>query len=163
MIVLFLFLFQILVQPVLAEEQVVLDFFYSGGCGSCKAKFPIIQELEQDEKYRDSVIFNWKDKSNNVSAIDEYETVYRPIFAANASFPLSFVVIKNETDRIIIIKNITVEHLSNVLDTYLSINNNASNGGNETTDESNETPGFELIIILCGISLVLLWKRRRLA
>ena len=158
-LVFFLFFF-CMVQPALAEKTITLDFFYSGSCSSCQAKFPIIQELEQNETYNSTVIFNWKDETNNESARQEYENVYDPIFRKNASFPLAFVVIKNETNRTIIILDdyTTVENITRVLNTYIT----GKPFTEPSTPQSDKTPGFDLILILGCIALVLFMKRKRI-
>lgn len=150
-----LLLVQCIVHPVAAEKTIVLDFFYSGGCLPCEKKFSIIQGFEHNETYNNTVIFHWRDyakDSGDEIAIQEYDTIYYPIFRENISFPLSFVVIKNETNRTII-TNITNESIAMVLDTYIS--------GVKPTEQSNGTPGFELIPVVIAISLVILWKRKR--
>jgi len=139
------------VQPVYAKKAVTLDFFYSGSCGSCREKFPIIQELEHNATYNTTVQFYWKDTSYDEAAREEYETVYDPMFRANHSFPLTFVVIKNDTARTII-TGISVLNISVVLDDYLA--------GTPHT-EPDETPGFALILLLMSIPFVLFMKRRR--
>jgi thiol-disulfide isomerase/thioredoxin len=146
-----------MVQPALAEKKVILDFFYSGGCGSCLTKLLIIQGLEQNESYNTTVFFHYKNyaaDSGDEAAIQEYQTVYEPMMLANHSVWLSFVVIKNVTDRTII-TDITVENITRVLNTYIA--------GTPNAERSDETPGFVLILILSSIAFVLFMKRKRMS
>jgi hypothetical protein len=148
-----LIFFQFVIQPVLAEEQVIFDFFYESGCNSCEENLVLFQPLEQDEKYKDVVVFNWKDKATNESAKQEYETVYHPIFQEIPSFPLSFIVIKNATNRTIITPpDMTMEYVTSVLDEYVA--------GVEI-EKSEDTPSFELIFVIAAVALMLLWKRKQ--
>ena len=47
------FLFQLFIQPVLADNDIDLEFFYNENCGSCIELIPTIDEIEN--KYNDSV------------------------------------------------------------------------------------------------------------
>jgi hypothetical protein len=117
LILLLLIAFQMIVQPVLADEQIIMDFFYSGACGSCREKFPVIQEIEQNETYNDRVIINWKDHANNQTAKQEWEDVYVPKIGR----VIIFVVIKSETNETILLRDdITEDEIKRNLDLYLA-------------------------------------------
>ena len=63
LIVAFLFLLlQTLIQPVLADEKIGLDFFYSSNCASCEEKLVIIEDdFEKNETYDNILIITKKD------------------------------------------------------------------------------------------------------
>ena len=119
-------LFQSLIQPVLAEEKIALDFFYSSNCASCEEKLVIIEDdFEKNETYDDILIITKKDIAANEDYFDEWGNVYDYY-----SYP--FVVIKSGINETIIGEmDITVEYVGNVIATYLE-------GGkpNETSDEN---------------------------
>jgi len=43
-----LFLFQLLIQPVLADAEITVDYFYSSGCGTCRTNKEHIREVEEN-------------------------------------------------------------------------------------------------------------------
>ncbi len=93
-----LFLFQLLIQPVLADAEITVDYFYSTNCGSCRDKKEWIGEVE--DYYNDSkdiIVFQMKDININSSYNDEYQ-YYRTNYGA--SWP--FVVVKNSTNLTIV-------------------------------------------------------------
>jgi len=121
-----LLLLQSLIQPVLAEEKIVLDFFYSSNCASCEEKLVIIEDgFEKNETYDDILVITKKDIAANEDYFDEWGNVYD-------YYPYPFVVIKSGANEIIIGEmEITVEYVGNVITAYL--------GGekpNETSDEN---------------------------
>jgi len=145
-----IFIIQFLIVPASAEEQIIFDFFYEGECGTCLENKEIIDQISSEEKYSDYVTFNYKDKANDADAAEEYETVYYPIFNEQHSFPLSFVVIKNQTNETLISEptNLNYEYLTGILDTYLA------------GIESNSTPGFEILFLFAGIFIIFLLKKK---
>ena len=72
-----LFLFQCLIYPVLAEDEIVVEYFYSSKCGSCREYSNVIEELEQN--YTDNVVFRWLDikDAENWSKLLEYDLEQR--------------------------------------------------------------------------------------
>ena len=117
-------------QSVLADDRITVDFFYSHNCGSCRVKYPIINETEN--KYQDKIIVNWKDIAENSTYQKEYQAVRKNYTTAYTPF----VLIKNNFNSTILLKqNITVSDLSRVIDAYL-------NG-----TSPNETYNSDLIVI----------------
>jgi len=111
-----LFCIQLMIQPVLAEEDhIVLDFFYSSGCGSCDVKLKLIEdEFEYNETYQDILVVVKKDIAANHTYRTEWKEKYSTV-----SYP--FVVIKNETNETVIPKqHIEVVYIANVLDAYIA-------------------------------------------
>jgi len=125
LIVAFLFLLlQSLIQPVLAEEKIDLDFFYSSNCASCEEKLVIIEDdFEKNETYDDILIITKKDIAANEDYFDEWGKIYDYY-----SYP--FVVIKSGANEIIIGEmDITVEYVGNIIAAYLE-----GEKPNETSD-----------------------------
>ncbi|MDH7517272.1 MAG: thioredoxin domain-containing protein [Candidatus Thermoplasmatota archaeon] len=133
----FFVLFSFIAQSVLADNnKVTVDFFYSSKCGSCKTKFPIVNETA--EKYKDKITVNWKDIANNVTNYKEYQAISR-----NYSVSFPFVYIKSSFNSTVLNRqNFTVLDISRVIDAYL----------NGTT--TNETRGQELVVDFFGYRIV---------
>lgn len=72
-----LFLFQLLLQPVLANEQILVEYFYSGSCGSCKKYSDLVEEVEQNYS-NEPVYVQWRDitKGDNRTAWNDYNFTY---------------------------------------------------------------------------------------
>ncbi len=162
-LILALFLFQLFVQPVLAsEEKVELHFYYSDNCRSCKEnKENVIEKIYENEAYKDYLTVIYKayqppeDKNYKESYYDEYHTKYK--FKGDLS--LSVVVIKNETDETVIGSgsgNITLEYIHKVLEDYIPELKET-----KTENETNKTPGFELLFAVISIFIILVWKRKK--
>lgn len=95
------------VSSIVAKNFVVVDFYYSESCGSCKSKFPIIEAIQ--ENYTDKVIVNWKPFSN---------ATYHKEWSDRGFKKFPAVLIKNETK--ITGENITYATLSLVIDNYIA-------------------------------------------
>jgi len=123
-IAILLFLFQFLIQSSLAEEKVVIEYFYSSGCGSCEKYSDIMEEVEQN--YTNDITVLWKDVKS--------ETYYSEWRAYGfTSYPCA--VINNKTkiprdDNLTIFKN----NLEESINTYL-----AGMKPNETVDLNQTT------------------------
>jgi hypothetical protein len=84
-------IFQLLIQPVIANQNINLDFYYSSDCGECEIKLELIEnEILNNDSYNDFLIVNIKDVVTNSTYFEEWELEYD-------FFPYPFVVIKNET------------------------------------------------------------------
>ena len=59
----FLFLFLFLIQPVMAGEDITIEYFYGGGCGSCREYTAIVDKIAQN--YSDEVVVIRKDVNYN--------------------------------------------------------------------------------------------------
>jgi thiol-disulfide isomerase/thioredoxin len=70
----FLFVLQFLIYPALAEDEVVVEFFYSSKCGSCKPYSTIIEEVEQS--YNESVFFIWLDLADSEKSQENYDKMH---------------------------------------------------------------------------------------
>ena len=106
-------------QPVVADEKVTVEFFYSSGCGDCEEKEPIIDEIEQE--YSGEIVVYRKDISMDKKYLDEWLNY--------GFFDIPAVVVNNETK--IPYEEITKEQLERVIDSYLA--------GNETNKTTNNT------------------------
>ena len=59
-------IFQLFIQPVIANEKINLDFYYSSDCGECEIKLELIEnEILNNESYNDFLIVNIKDVVTN--------------------------------------------------------------------------------------------------
>jgi len=78
-----LFLFQFLVYPVLAENEIVVEYFYNSKCGDCKKYSTELEDLEQN--YTSGVVFLWLDITSyeNWSKMREYNLFSSPSAVVN--------------------------------------------------------------------------------
>ena len=100
--------FLLSVTSVIAENQVIVDFYYSNACGDCHAKFPIINETEYYYAQNRSVKIQWKEVSENT-------TNYNEMIAREVAYPA--VVINNKTK--IPEEDITRDNLIKVINGYI--------------------------------------------
>jgi thiol-disulfide isomerase/thioredoxin len=107
----FFFLLLLLTTSVVAENQVIVDFYYSETCGSCKPASAIIDNITAyyAENYTGKVIIQKKEVSSNATNRNE-------MYARKLSFPS--VIINNETK--IPKANITYENLVTTIDAYIT-------------------------------------------
>ena len=98
------FLLVPVMQSVVAEEKIVVDFYYSKSCGSCKTANMTMHiiEAEYEKNYSGLIIFNMKEVSNY--------TYNRERQARNLGYPS--VIINNETS--ISKDNITQVYMENI-------------------------------------------------
>ncbi len=125
-VVFLLILSQSLIQPGLAEGEIILDFFYSSNCESCEEQLILIEnEFEKNETYNKTLIVNIKDIAVNEDYLGEYLDKY----IEHVVYP--FVVIKSGINETIIGEmEITVEYVGNVIAAYLE--------GEKPNETSNE-------------------------
>ena len=120
-ITLLLIILQFFIQSVIADEEILVEFFYNKDCGSCWDHIPDMYRIE--EKYRnESVIVTLKDQHSYPNWEQEYE-YYRDIYRnqTGSIIVYPFVVISHNDDIKILRKiNITIEDMSNIIDSYLS-------------------------------------------
>jgi thiol-disulfide isomerase/thioredoxin len=114
-------IFSFVVQSVAAENQVIVDFYYSKTCGACHAYVPIIENITAHyaENYSGTVIIQEKDVGENA-------TYRKEMHDRGVSYPS--VVVNNETK--IPKANLTYDNLIEVIDAYvakLDINHNFDN------------------------------------
>lgn len=107
-----------LVQPVLADEKIRIDFFYSSGCSDCEEKEPIIDEIEQE--YANKIVVYRKDISMDERYMDQWIN--------HGFFDIPAIVVNNKTK--IPKEEITKKHLQEVIEAYLS--------GNETENNQSQ-------------------------
>jgi thiol-disulfide isomerase/thioredoxin len=98
------------VTSVIAENQVIVDFYYSESCGSCKPAITIIDNITTHyaENYSGKVIIQKKEISN---AVYRNEMITRKL-----SYPS--VIINNETK--IPEANLTYWELTEIIDEYIA-------------------------------------------
>jgi hypothetical protein len=140
---------QLFIQPVLAVEQIHLDFYYSNLCGECEEKLIIVQEnFVDNESYNDTLVVTIKDIAINTTYLEEYLNNY-----SNYDYPI--VVIKNnKSETIIPTANITVEFIQQIIKDYL-----AGEKPNETKDDDViviDTIFGQISINISGFSLPIL-------
>ena len=99
------------VTSVIAENQVIVDFYYSETCGSCQAVIPIIDNVTAHyaENYSGKVVIQKKEVSSNT-------TNYNEMLARDVAYPA--VVINNKTK--IPEDYITNDYLIEVIDRYIA-------------------------------------------
>ncbi len=113
-----LFLFQFLIQPVLADGEITLEYFYNENCGSCVELLLTIDEI--GNRYNDTVIVQRKEITLNTDYYVEYEN-----YLKNSSVLLGypFVILKSEINDTIIKEinelDVTTEYIGNAIDEYL--------------------------------------------
>jgi len=105
-----LFLILIITTSVAAENQVIVDFYYSETCGSCKLALVIIDDITAyyAENYSGNVIIQKKEVSSNATNRKEMND-------RKLSFPS--VIINNETK--IPKANLTFKEISQRIDEYI--------------------------------------------
>ena len=110
----FFVLLSFIAQSALADDRITVDFFYSSKCGSCKGKFPIINETAK--KYQDKIIIGWKDIASNSTNIHEYQALSK-----NYSATYPFVVVRNNSNLTLLRRaNITVVDIGRAIDAFLN-------------------------------------------
>ncbi len=115
-IIIFIFVLQLFIQPVIADGNINLDFYYSSDCGECEIKLEFIEnEFINNESYADFLIVNIKDIAANETYFDEWEFEYD-------FFPYPFVVISNETNssKPLPEYDINSENINNLINKFLS-------------------------------------------
>ncbi|MCX6664717.1 MAG: hypothetical protein NT038_01465 [Euryarchaeota archaeon] len=108
-IIIFLVFTLLIVQGTATEEMVIVDFYYSESCGSCRVPHEIMQDIKQryETNYSGKIIINIKNV--DVKA-DEYSINKTEMQARGLSYPSA--IINNETK--IPKENITQEKLQNL-------------------------------------------------
>ena len=112
------FLFQFLIQPVLADRDIYLEFFYNENCGSCVELIPKIDEI--GNKYNDTITVEKKEITWNQEYYNEYED-----YLKNSSTLLGypFVILKSKINDTIIKEinelDISINYIGNTIDEYL--------------------------------------------
>jgi hypothetical protein len=136
---------QIFINTAIAENKIILDYFYSSNCGSCEEKLVVIEEgFENNESYNEILTITKKDIVVN----EQYMQEWMDIYDYN---PYPFVVIISGENKTIIDEfDITVENIENVISTYLT-----GDKPNETKDENVINTPFGKINI-SGLSLPIL-------
>lgn len=119
-VTLFFIVFQLIAQPVLAEEKTVfLDYFYNKNCHSCT------EPLEKNgaiwiinNTYNDTVEIRYK-IYNDPAYEEEYQAYIQKYNSIISIWP--FVVIKTSSNETVLPKvNITVDDMQKVIDAYLA-------------------------------------------
>lgn len=98
----------LLIQPVMAESKVKVEYFYSAGCGGCAKTSPILDEIEK--QYGNDIVIERIDVGANTENWDRW---YNYGFIEVPS-----IVINNETK--IPKEEITKEKLEGIIDAYLA-------------------------------------------
>jgi thiol-disulfide isomerase/thioredoxin len=101
----------LLTTSALAENQVIVDFYYSNTCGSCKPAIAVIDEITEyyAENYTGKVVINKKEVGANATNRAEMRD-------RGLNFPS--VIINNETK--IPKANLTYNELTEVIDAYIA-------------------------------------------
>jgi thiol-disulfide isomerase/thioredoxin len=107
--------FLLSVTSAIAEDQIIVDFYYSESCGECQAIIPIINDVtaRYAENYSGKVVIQKKEVGSN-------KTNYNEMVARDLSFPS--VIINNET--IIPESHLTYAELTKAIDDYLTNRSN---------------------------------------
>jgi hypothetical protein len=94
----------------MAEDLIIVDFYYSESCHSCDEYKPYIHQIEAEENYTGKILVNWKEVGSNMTNYQEWRN--RGFF----SYPS--VAINNET--MIPKNNLTFEELKDKIDAYIA-------------------------------------------
>ena len=107
----FLVLFLLITSFAYAQNQIIIDFYYSETCGSCRPAISVINNITTyyTENYTGRIIINKKEVSSNTTNLNEMR-------ARKLSYPS--VIINNETK--IPKANITYTELKQVIDEYIA-------------------------------------------
>ena len=144
-LILSIFIVLMLVHTTLADDTVVLEYYYSESCGSCKEKTLIVDEIEQNYTSRITVVR--KEVGSNNTNWQEWKDHGFSLYPS--------VVINNETK--IPKNNITKENLEAILNSYI-----AEIEANKTDSNMIELPFFGrisesfLAIILLLVTVLVL-------
>ena len=120
-VTLFFIVFQLITQPVLAEEKTVfLDYFYNKNCGSC------VTPIQEDgaiwtinQTYNDDTVTIRLKQYNDPAYEEEYKAYIQEYSSIISVYP--FVVIKTSSNETVLPSiNITVKDMRNVIDAYLA-------------------------------------------
>jgi len=97
------------VTSVIAEDQIIVDFYWDKACGDCvDVKMPIINDVIAHYKGNDSVVINKKEVSENITNQDE-------MYALGIIYPA--VVIHNKNIRIDVLgDDITYDSVISAID-----------------------------------------------
>lgn len=108
LILLGLLVFSIMVQSAAAENIIILDYYYSESCGSCKAYTEEINKIEAN--FSEKIVVNKKDVGSNTKNRDEWRN------HGFKSYPAA--VINNETK--VPKSNLTYETLEVIINAYIA-------------------------------------------
>ena len=115
-LVIFLFFFQFLVAPALAEEEIDFQFYYSHFCGSCDKKRLLVEEVIEIYNESDEITFEIKDIAVN----DTYKKEYNE-WRQNYSIYYPFIVMRNETNMTFITySEMTFEKINDTVKAFLA-------------------------------------------
>lgn len=107
-VAIFLFLLQFLVQPLLADELVVVEYFYNSKCGSCRPYTNLMEEVELNYT-GEAVVFYWFDV--------RYEDNFSKYYDYNiGSYPSAVVNYEAKIPRV----NLTFDYVTEIIDSYLA-------------------------------------------
>ena len=143
-----LFMILMLTQTTMAENEIVLEYYYSASCGSCKAKTVIIDEIEQN--YTGEITVIKKDvagpeNSANHKEWEDYGFKQYPSIVINGEEKIPKT-------------NITKENLENIINDYI-----AELGTNDNPIAiSEELLTIILLlatVLMIGILAVVAWKK----
>ena len=109
-IIFLFFVFLLLAQSVVAENMVVVDFYYSASCGSCEPPKEVMEEIQEYYaiNYSEIVIINVKEVGSNATNRQEMRD-------RGLSFPAA--IVNNETK--IPKNNITFDEVQTIIDAYI--------------------------------------------
>jgi thiol-disulfide isomerase/thioredoxin len=103
--------FLLSVTSVIAEDQIIVDFYYSEACPDCLAILPIIDNVTAHYAENHSVVIQKKEVSAN-------KTNWNEMTARGVIYPA--VVIHNKTKKTDILdEDITRDYLIDVIDRYI--------------------------------------------
>jgi len=109
-IIFLFFVFLLLVQSVVAENMVVVDFYYSASCGSCKPPKEVMEEIQEYYaiNYSEIVIINVKEVGSNATNRQEMRD-------RGLRFPVAIVNNKTKIPK----SNITFDEVQTIIDAYI--------------------------------------------
>ena len=158
-IILSFLIFLMFIQQIVAEDSILLEYFYSASCPACKEKTAIIDEIEKE--YAGKIIVIKKEISSNLTNRNEW---------SNYGFSQYGCAVINGEIKIPR-DNLTKENLEEILDGLINrYTSNETNNKNITIElpffgEISEQYAAVLlllvVILTVGLFVIIAWKRER--
>ncbi len=108
---LLLFMMQMVCQPVCADEQILVEYFYNENCGSCLDLLPLFDEVEAEY---DDVVVVLKQYDEYLSEYEHYKAVYRNSTGSIIGYPFA-VISRGEMVEILPYQSINMSNVERIV------------------------------------------------